>query len=97
MTLTLALAQAAPQASVQKVRIGQTAEKVRIVFDMTAVPNFNVTLEQEPLRLLVDIRRRWVKMSFVRSFSTTRSFIRPDQETEPGQVRAISTSTCGKA
>jgi len=90
MTLTLALAQAAPQAYVQKVRIGQTAEKVRIVFDMTAVPNFNVTLEQEPLRLLVDMPAK-VGKNVLRQIILNDPFVSSVQiqETEPGQVRAI--------
>ncbi len=53
--LTLALVQAAPAATIQKVRVSQTPEKVRVVLDMTAVPDFTAVLEQEPFRLLIDL------------------------------------------
>ncbi len=52
---SLAYAQAAPAATVQKVRFSLTPEKVRLVVDMNDVPDFNVTLEEDRLRLLVNL------------------------------------------
>lgn len=83
----LALAQAAAPA-VQKVRFHQTPEKVRLVFDMTAVPDFNVTLEQDPLRLLIDMPATAGK-SVLRKVALNDPFVAAVeiQDTGPGQVR----------
>jgi hypothetical protein len=83
----LALAQAAPPV-VQKVRFHQTPEKVRLVFDMTAVPDFNVTLEQDPLRLLIDLPATAAK-DVLRRVALNDPFVAAVeiQDTGPGQVR----------
>ncbi|HWQ62017.1 MAG TPA: phosphodiester glycosidase family protein, partial [Negativicutes bacterium] len=88
--LAAASVQAASSASIQKVRIGQTQEKVRIVFDMTAAPDFNVILEQDPFRLLIDMPAT-VDKTILRQVILNDPFVASVQiqETEPGQVRAV--------
>ncbi len=83
----LALAQAAAPA-VQKVRFHQTPEKVRLVFDMTAVPDFNVTVEQDPLRILIDMPATAGK-SLLRKVVLNDPFVAAVeiQDIGPGQVR----------
>lgn len=83
----LAMAQAAPPV-VQKVRFHQTPEKVRLVFDMSAVPDFNVTLEQDPLRLLIDMPADAAK-GVPRQFKINDPFVAAVeiQDNGPGQVR----------
>ncbi|MDR3562502.1 MAG: phosphodiester glycosidase family protein [Negativicutes bacterium] len=91
MVLAASLAWAAPAVStLQKVRFSQTPEKVRIVFDLDTVPAFNVTLEQEPLRLIVEL-----PAAIDRSILTQTTFNDPFvsnlqlQETEPGRTRVV--------
>ncbi len=88
--LALAFVRAAPAASIQNVRIGQKPEKVRIVFDMTAVPAFNVILEQDPLRLLIDMPAT-VDKTVLRQLVVNDPFVSSVQIQEPesGQVRAV--------
>ena len=83
----LALVQAAPPV-VQKVRFHQTSEKVRLVFDMSAVPDFNVTLEQDPLRLLIDMPATAAK-GVLRKIALNDPFVGAVeiQDTGSGQVR----------
>lgn len=84
-----ALAQAAGAPTVQKVRFHQTPEKVRLVFDMTAVPDYNVILEQEPLRLLIELPAGLDK-GVLPQVALNDPFVASVQvqETEPGKVRA---------
>ncbi|MDT8903773.1 phosphodiester glycosidase family protein [Anaeroselena agilis] len=83
----LALAQAAPPA-VQKVRFHQTQEKVRVVFDMTAVPDFNVTLEKDPLRLLIDMPAAAAKGALLKTALNDPFVAAVEiQDIGPGQVR----------
>lgn len=86
--LTFALAQAAPASTVQNVRMSQTPEKVRVVLDMTAVPEFNVTLETDPFRLLVDMPAA-VDKNVLRQLALNDPFVSSVQIQEPeaGKVR----------
>lgn len=86
--LAAACAQAAP-AVVQKVRFSQTPDRVRLVFDMSAAVEPNVVLEQEPLRLLVELPATLGKgispqVAFNDPFVASLQL----QEVEPGRVRA---------
>ena len=89
IVLTLALAQAAP-AVVQNVRASQTPEKVRLVLDMTAVPDFNVILEQDPLRLLIDMPAALDK-AILRQMTLNAPCVASVQLQEPeaGKVRVV--------
>jgi hypothetical protein len=73
--LTAASAEAA-SAVIQKIRFHQTSEKVRLVFDMTAVPEFDAVLEQEPLRLIIDMPAAAGKGTLRQLRSTTPSWPR---------------------
>lgn len=87
--LTAASAEAA-SAVIQKIRFHQTSEKVRLVFDMTAVPEFNAVLEQEPLRLIIDMPAAAGKGT-LRQFALNDPFVASVQlqENGPGLVRAV--------
>lgn len=80
--------QAAPAATVQKVRFHQTQEKVRLVFDMTAVPDYNVVLEQDPLRLLIELPAG-VDKAVLPQVVLNDPFVASlqVQEIEPGRIR----------
>ncbi len=83
----LAVAQAAPPV-VQKVRFHQAQDKVRLVLDMNAVPDFNVTLEQDPHRLLIDLPATAAK-GVLRQVALNDPFVSgvEIQDAGPGQVR----------
>lgn len=87
--LAAASAEAAP-AVVQKIRFHQTPEKVRLVFDMAAVPEFDVVLEQDPLRLLIDMPATAGKEA-LRQVVLNDPFVASVQlqENGPGLVRAV--------
>lgn len=86
----LACAQAATAATVQKVRFSLTPEKVRLVFDMNDVPDFKVTLEEDRLRLLIDMPATLSK-DVPRQYSVNDPFVASVQleDKGAGQVRAI--------
>ncbi|WP_425058615.1 hypothetical protein SCACP_32730 [Sporomusa carbonis] len=46
---------AAPAVTVEKIRTSQTAETVRIVFDVNALPEYSITTLDNPLRLVIDM------------------------------------------
>lgn len=54
LLLAAQVANAAPAVTVNNMRFSQTAEKVRIVFDVSNLPAHNVTLEQDPLQLVIE-------------------------------------------
>ncbi|MDR3592277.1 MAG: phosphodiester glycosidase family protein [Negativicutes bacterium] len=76
--------------TLQKVRFSQTPEKVRIVFDLDSVPGYNVILEQEPLRLIVELTAVLDK-----AVPAQTAFNDPFvgglqiQENEPGRIKLI--------
>ncbi len=87
--LAAACAQAAP-AVVQKVRFSQKPERVRLVFDISAAVEPNVILEQEPLRLLVELPATLAngvppQVTFNDPFVASLQL----QEVEPGRLRAV--------
>lgn len=89
----LSVAWAAPApALIQKVRLGQRPDGLRIVMDMNVVPDYKVTLEEEPLRLIIDMPATLDKVVLPQ--------VKPNdpvvkslevKETAAGQVRAIVT------
>lgn len=46
---------AASASAIQNMRFSQSPERVRIVLDFDALPQYKVTLEQQPLRIVVDM------------------------------------------
>ena len=46
---------AAPSAVLSKVRTSQTADTVRIVFDVTTLPEYSVSTLENPMRLVIDM------------------------------------------
>lgn len=90
MLVTAQMVSAASLASLQKVRFSQTPEKVRIVFDVSSLPDYNITLEQDPLRLVIDFsgslgnnvsRQYMLNDSFVNSLRLS--------EAQPGKIQAV--------
>jgi len=53
--VSAAVATCAAPATVKKVRFYQSPDKVRVVLDVTAAPDWNIVQEGEPLRLLIDL------------------------------------------
>ena len=49
------VAWAAPDAVLSKIRTSQTADTVRIVFDVTTLPEYSVLTLENPLRLVIDM------------------------------------------
>lgn len=91
MVLMACVAWAAPAGStLQKVRFSQTPEKVRIVVDMDSVPEFNAVLEQEPLRLIVEMPASLGKAVSLQTVLND-PFVDNMQilETEPGRIRLV--------
>ncbi len=88
----LACAQAAPAATVQKVRFSLTPEKVRLVFDMDDVPDFTVTLDENRLRLLVALPASLDK-AVPRQYTFNDPFVASVQleDKGAGQLQAIVT------
>lgn len=82
---------AAPATStLQGVRFSQTPEKVRIVVDMDSVPGYNVVLEQDPLRLIVELPAVLDKVVMTQTvFNDPFVSNLEVQETEPGKIRLI--------
>ena len=76
--------------TVQNVRFSQTPEKLRLVFDVDKVPEYSAVLEQEPLRLIIEMGASTAKtvmpqISFNDPFADTLQLI----ETEPGKIRIV--------
>lgn len=90
MVVTVQMVSAASVAAVQKVRFSQTPEKVRIVFDLDKLPEYNVTLEQDPLRLLVDFSGTLNK-NVARQYTLNDPFVNALRlaEVQPGKFQAV--------
>lgn len=54
LLLAAQIVNAAPAVIVNNMRFSQTPEKIRIVFDLSSLPTYDVNLEQQPLRLVVN-------------------------------------------
>ncbi len=91
LTTALCTAWAAPGAGVlQKVRFSQTPEKVRIVLDMDSVPGYNAVLEQDPLRLIVELPATADKAVPAQTvFNDPFVSDLLVQETEPGRIKLV--------
>lgn len=81
---------AAPAVTVNNMRFSQSAEKVRIVFDVTSVPVYQATLNQDPLSLILEMDgtlgakvMRQVKFNdaYVGAINLT--------QVKPGKIKAI--------
>lgn len=75
---------------VQKIRFSQTAEQVRIVFDMSSLPEYKVSLQEEPHRLVVDMTKA-VNKSGLPEVILNDKFVDGLHlsEAEPGKLRAV--------
>lgn len=88
-SLSVTLAASNP-AIIQKVRFGQRPDGLRIVMDMNVVPEYKVTLEQEPLRLLIDMPATVSKTALPQIMLNDPMVKSLEvQQLEAGQVRAI--------
>lgn len=92
MILMLAahIANAAPAVTVNNMRFSQTADKVRIVFDVTGLPAHNVTLEHDPLRLVVDFNGA-LDNKVMRQINFNDPYINNIKltQTQPGKLQAV--------
>lgn len=92
MILLLAahIANAAPAVTLNSMRFSQTAEKIRIVFDVTSLPAYNVALEQDPLRLVIDFNGTLGK-NVMRQINFNDPYINNIKITEPqpGRLQAV--------
>ncbi|SMC38472.1 phosphodiester glycosidase family protein [Sporomusa malonica] len=80
---------AAPNAVVSKIRTSQTAETVRIVFDVTTLPDYTVTTLENPLRLVIDMPGAVSKAAAQFVFNDRTVDKVRLAETEPGKLRAV--------
>ncbi|NLP41737.1 MAG: AMIN domain-containing protein [Veillonellaceae bacterium] len=90
LLLAAQIANAAPAVTVNNMRFSQTAEKVRIVFDVTSLPAHKVTLEQEPLRLVIDFNGKLGK-KVMRQINFNDPYINNIKLTQakPGKLQAV--------
>lgn len=80
---------AAPNVEVSKIRTSQTAETVRIVFDVTAFPDYRVMTLENPLRLVIDMPGAVNKAAAQFTFNDRTVDKVRLAETEPGKLRAV--------
>jgi exopolysaccharide biosynthesis protein len=80
---------AAPDTVVSKMRSSQTAETVRIVFDVTSLPNYTVTTLENPLRLVIDMPGTVSKAAAQTVFNDRTVDKVRLAETEPGKLRVV--------
>ena len=80
---------AAPGNVLSKVRTSQTADTVRIVFDVTTLPEYSVTTLENPARLVIDmpgIGSSTANQYVFNDATVDKLRLSPD---EPGKVRAV--------
>ncbi len=80
---------AAPNVVINKIRTSQTAETVRMVFDVTALPEYTVTMLENPLRLVVDMPGTVNKAPAQYVFNDPTVDKLRLSEFEPGKLRAV--------
>lgn len=84
------IASAASLPALQNVRFSQTPEKVRIVFDLDRLPDYNVALEQDPLKLVISFNGSLSKNA-ARQFTLNDQFVNGlnISEVQPGKLQAV--------
>ncbi|HWR44352.1 phosphodiester glycosidase family protein [Sporomusa sp.] len=89
MLLLQSAAWAAPNAVVSKIRTSQNVETVRIVFDVSALPEYTVTTIENPLRLVIDMPGAVNKAAAQYVFNDPTVGKLRLAEAEPGKLRAV--------